>query len=796
MSIDGTSGPDTLFGTDGDDAINGLGGSDIIYASRGHDTVNGGTGTDRLYIDMNNATIFPTVSGAITYSFTGGFGSGHVASSIGGVDTDFSSVERFRIMDIRADGVTVNAGTTASIGFVEAFLGAGDDVVYFGPNVGQARVGLGANTVYANAISPSTSGWFSVSSAEGFALIEGTVAGSNTIRYLQGGNWITSTGTRLGLFIVDSGVAGQGLRIDATGAANGVDLIDSNFNDTLIGSTAGDILISYADDGVGWISNGVDYKIGNGGADTFDYSISAPRDFGDHLLDVDSDDLLDFSYYGLTNDGGELIWLNHGAFTGVARQFRSELINGKTYIYFDLNGDSVADASVTIDNGAFELTADTSQGVLNQFRLSLAQNFIVGTTAGEALTTGTAGADVIRGYAGNDTIRVTGGQDFIDGGDGSDTLNVTIGDTATFTAPASARTYTIGADRMFDASGALNTSFLRVEAISFSTVGTGDHNDTIDARQFASAVSLVAGAGNDTLFGGVSADTLDGGLGADTLNGGGGIDSLLGGAGNDWLIVGAGGSGTIVDGGPDTDTLVVTGAVSLGGLTGIEAIELQSGANLTLTGAQFNAIQLGAMVSGTGTITINLATGDLQANGQFLTVTAGSTINYIINGSSDGEMIKGGAGAAYTINGGDGSDQIRGGSLADVISGGDGNDKIIGANGADMLTGGTGADVFRFQTLQSSGLGANADHITDFTINLDRLGFTLIDADAVTPGDQAFNFLGTAAFTNTGVGQIHYLNAGADLLVQVDVDGNGQADMDIVLNGLFGQALTANDFLL
>ena len=90
-----------------------------------------------------------------------------------------------------------------------------------------------------------------------------------------------------------------------------------------------------------------------------------------------------------------------------------------------------------------------------------------------------------------------------------------------------------------------------------------------------------------------------------------------------------------------------------------------------------------------------------------------------------------------------------------------------------------------------------ADHVTDFVDqHLDHLGFTLIDADAVTPGDQAFSFIGTAAFTNTGVGQIHYLNSGADLLVQVDVDGNGTADMDIVLNGLVGQTLTANDFLL
>jgi Ca2+-binding RTX toxin-like protein len=131
-----------------------------------------------------------------------------------------------------------------------------------------------------------------------------------------------------------------------------------------------------------------------------------------------------------------------------------------------------------------------------------------------------------------------------------------------------------------------------------------------------------------------------------------------------------------------------------------------------------------------------------------------------------------------------------------VILGGIGADKLFGANGMDTMTGGAGADQFRFQTAASSGLGAAADRITDFAIGTDLLSFRQIDADAVTAGDQDFTFLGTGAFAATGLGQIRYQTSGADLRVLADVNGDGIADMEIVLQGLAGQTLTASDFLL
>jgi hypothetical protein len=47
-------------------------------------------------------------------------------------------------------------------------------------------------------------------------------------------------------------------------------------------------------------------------------------------------------------------------------------------------------------------------------------------------------------------------------------------------------------------------------------------------------------------------------------------------------------------------------------------------------------------------------------------------------------------------------------------------------------------------------------------------------------------------------GETHVLRSagsGADLLVQMDLDGNGVADMEIVLQGLAGQSMTAGDLL-
>ena len=44
--------------------------------------------------------------------------------------------------------------------------------------------------------------------------------------------------------------------------------------------------------------------------------------------------------------------------------------------------------------------------------------------------------------------------------------------------------------------------------------------------------------------------------------------------------------------------------------------------------------------------------------------------------------------------------------------------------------------------------------------------------------------------------QLRYMSSGANLLVQADLNGDGIADMEVVLAGLAGQVLTGASFLL
>jgi Ca2+-binding RTX toxin-like protein len=318
-------------------------------------------------------------------------------------------------------------------------------------------------------------------------------------------------------------------------------------------------------------------------------------------------------------------------------------------------------------------------------------------------------------------------------------------------------------------------------------------DDIYDGTQGVTGGTIFGYAGNDRLTGGAGADRIEGGFGNDILVGNGGADVLIGGAGDDIMIVDL--SDSIVDGGAGMDTLRASGATPLAGtLVSIEVVELVGGASLSLAGSQFaNGLAKTTAVSGTGSITVNMDAGiNFLSQGFAFT---GSGVTVVVNGSSGTDIIKAG-GSAHIINGGGGADQIRGGTAADAIDGGADNDKIIGFTGADILTGGTGNDQFRYLFAGDSGLGAGADRITDFASGSDRLNFALLDTNAGLAGVQGFAFVGNAAFSGGGAASIRYANSGADLLVQADINGDGIADMEIILQGLNGGTLTAADFIL
>lgn len=476
------------------------------------------------------------------------------------------------------------------------------------------------------------------------------------------------------------------------------------------------------------------------------------------------------------------------------------------------------------------------------------------------LILGYLGNDIIYGYGGDDSLYGEDGADYLDGGAGADYLYSTAGISVdetlyswnvywerrwtTFSIDAGIEVDTLkggsGEDDLYagygdniDGGADVDTLFINFRGASSgvtadfrsnsNVVGGGiitniefvamvvgsDFDDDITlgtyippyTPYFFSSGGVVFGlGGNDRLVAGYFTDSLFGDDGNDVVDGSGSysLRRVDGGEGDDRLMIAALANTTDVIGGAGFDTFAISGAVSVGGvLDGIEALELISGASLTLTGTQFAmGLANNTVVSGTGTITVNM-NSDVNFSAAGMSF-AGTGVAMVVNGTSGVDIIKLGLGnsSGNTVNGGDGVDQIRGSQMVDTINGEGGNDKIMGLGGADVLTGGAGNDQFRYFSAADSGLGANADRITDFIIASDRINFALIDADAATAGDQAFAFIGTAAFAANGVGQVRYTNSGADLAVQADVNGDGIADMEIILQGLNGQALTNADFIL
>ncbi|MBI2717367.1 MAG: hypothetical protein HYX36_01190, partial [Rhizobiales bacterium] len=168
--------------------------------------------------------------------------------------------------------------------------------------------------------------------------------------------------------------------------------------------------------------------------------------------------------------------------------------------------------------------------------------------------------------------------------------------------------------------------------------------------------------------------------------------------------------------------------------------------------------------------------------------------NDTIYGQGGTDVLSGGDGND-TLKGGDGNDTLNGGNGNDTLSGGAGADVLTGGLGADRLNGGLGADTFVFDSLTSSLPGSgNYDAIYDFNhAEGDRIDLSQIDANSGVVGDQAFTFIGTAAFTKHA-GELNYKAAGSGIMISADVNGDGIADFVFKLAKI--GSVVAADFIL
>ena len=410
--------------------------------------------------------------------------------------------------------------------------------------------------------------------------------------------------------------------------------------------------------------------------------------------------------------------------------------------------------------------------------------------------------NAIYGGAGKDTI-YTNDNPFVlaDGGDGRDTIY------------ASANVHGgAGNDRIF----------MQFSGYSGHLVFGDDGDDLIVAAESGNAIA--GGSGSDTLVGDIRDDHLysagfvfqpyefePGGeyIDAPTDDMGLEQDVLNGRDGNDDLAIGYGDS---ADGGKGDDTL----RLSLGGLqNGIEfdTTRLGAGKTVVLGGGTIQHIESFLYLRGTEFNDV-LTIGTQET---LLEVDAGAGDDVIISnlssvslqgGAGDDRFISGRAGDSF--DGGEGIDTIdysrstsavtvdlaqgtgaRGDVLVNVeaIAGSKYGDTLIGdaaanilfgSRGADELTGGEGADTFVYGSLKDSTV-RSADHITDLT-DEDWIDLSAIDANTTADGDQAFQIVD--AFTHAaGQMTLAYVASDDITLVRMDVDGDGRADMQIVILG-------------
>ena len=362
--------------------------------------------------------------------------------------------------------------------------------------------------------------------------------------------------------------------------------------------------------------------------------------------------------------------------------------------------------------------------------IGTARNDTIRGNEGDNRLMGGGGNDRLAGAEGRDTLYGGAGNDTIAGGTGNDTAILNV-------ARASVSVREVGANIVVTSAEGTDT---------FASIETFQFNDAIVTR-----TQLLSGAPGtpigpqpqpgENIVGTAASERLRGGAGNDTIHGASGNDTLDGGAGADIL----------------------------GGAGGRDVVTYASAAQ----GVRLDLVYVGT------------ATGDAAGDRFYsIEVFQGSNHNDLMLGDEEVNALRGGAG----------NDVIYGRAGNDILNGGDGNDALHGNYGADILIGAAGADRFIYLAASDSRAGARErDVIADFTSGEDRIEIARVDADVTVAGNQAFDFIGTSAFSGAAA-ELRYVRFDGNTYVQGDIDGDRRPDFAIRLVGEMD--LSAGDFLL
>jgi Ca2+-binding RTX toxin-like protein len=400
------------------------------------------------------------------------------------------------------------------------------------------------------------------------------------------------------------------------------------------------------------------------------------------------------------------------------------------------------------------------------------------------------GADIENAIGGsnNDTIIGNPLNNILNGGDGDDSIDASGGGIDTLIGGSGNDSFTLGSQ--LTSADVINGGVGTNDQVGISGNYIGGNALVLGANTLTNVEVLSALPGgsyditlnnattaagtNFTVFGGnlvagnsfrVNASTETDG--AVTIFGGLGTDTFIGGAGNDGFYFGPGrwdrSTDTVNGGGGVNDQLALDGnySINVGAEANVETLALLRGP--VATPNTFSITLMNAFTPSGQTRTV--------WGGQLLT-----SVTIIGSAENDGNLI------------------FFGGTQSDTLTTGTRADTLWGGGAGDTLRGGQGNDIFRYDDVSEStgSINSTRDRILDFATG-DKIDLSRIDA--ISGGsDNAFTFIGSAAFGNIA-GQLRSVsNGNGTYTVHADVNGDGVADLSILVTK--SSAVTVSDFIL